>query len=296
MKPVIIWNPAAGRGRARRRWATFEAEMHHAGVVFEALTTERRGHARDLAARAVRDGASRLAAFGGDGTLHEVAEGVIASGDAAVAFLPAGTSCDFSRRLPRSSWLARLQSHTVREIDVVRIDCHDAAGRAVTAHAVNGANIGFVAAASAYFASLPLPAFLGADALAIASAFSAIRAHRPIHATVSIDGRTAESMALANATIYKTPSLAGGMRLPAIVDSDDGKAGFLFFATERRLPLLSIIPSLYRGRLDRHPRIRTGSAHELSVSTDTPAAIEADGEIVGFTPATFRTRPLRVVF
>ena len=277
MKPVVIWNPAAARGRARRRWIEFESQLRRAGIAYESIESERSGHARELAAEAVRNGATRIAAFGGDGTLHDVVNG---APHAEIVFLPAGTSCDFAKRLPPRSLAERLTSNIVRELDAVRMQTAGA-----TLIAVNGANIGFVANAVRYYDTLP--SMFGSDVLAIASAIAAFRHHRPLHGRITIEG-VSRSTTFANATVYATPYLVGAIRLPPVAEN----LGVTVFETDRRLPLLSIIPSLYRGRFDR---LRSQSAHCVSIETDAPASIEADGEIVGSTPATFTRTTVRIV-
>src|SRR2546425_10207196 len=84
MKPLIhahvVLNPAAGRGAAGRALDPIAREFHHQGWSVEVERTEGPGHGAELAARAVERGAQRIVAVGGDGTVHDVANGLLRHG------------------------------------------------------------------------------------------------------------------------------------------------------------------------------------------------------------------------
>src|SRR5262245_21475439 len=103
----VIVNPAAAGGRAMARWRRFERALHRKAIGDERSFTKEPRHATELAKAAVENGAERIAAFGGDGTLHEVVQ-AIAGTRVPLVFLPAGSSCDFAKDLPRRTLLERL--------------------------------------------------------------------------------------------------------------------------------------------------------------------------------------------
>ena len=73
----VIVNPAAAGGRGRKAAGLLLAELERRGVRCDAEWTRAPGHAVELAARAARDGVGRVVAVGGDGTVHEVAQGLL---------------------------------------------------------------------------------------------------------------------------------------------------------------------------------------------------------------------------
>ena len=96
--PLIIVNPAAGGGRARGFWT--QCATACAGLDFEVVETERRGDAANYAAQA---GDRVVIAVGGDGTAHEVVNGLLRRPNAKpprVGFLQRGTGADLRRSLP----------------------------------------------------------------------------------------------------------------------------------------------------------------------------------------------------
>jgi YegS/Rv2252/BmrU family lipid kinase len=94
----VILNPAAGGGAARRAREPLVRAFRRGGWAVELVVTERPGQATELAAQAVHDGAQRVIAVGGDGAVHEVANGLLAArASAAFGVVPIGTGNDFAK-------------------------------------------------------------------------------------------------------------------------------------------------------------------------------------------------------
>ncbi len=96
----MVLNPAAGRGAAARALDPIAREFQHQGWSVEVERTAGPGHGTELAARAVQAGAQRVVAVGGDGTVHEVANGLLRSpggADVALGVVPIGSGNDFAK-------------------------------------------------------------------------------------------------------------------------------------------------------------------------------------------------------
>jgi YegS/Rv2252/BmrU family lipid kinase len=136
----VIVNPAAGRGASGRAADRVARAFRAQGWVVELWRTDRPGHAAALASEATRAGAGRVIAVGGDGTVHEVANGLVASGsDAALGVVPAGSGDDFAKvlgtfRLVPEQAVARIVTSARRRVDV---------GRACGEYFVNSCGFGF---------------------------------------------------------------------------------------------------------------------------------------------------------
>lgn len=87
----VIFNPTAGGGRLLRSCGALERVALERGESLQWWQTRGRGHAEELAARAVSDGLPLVFAFGGDGTYNEVARGLLGS-PTALGALPGGTT------------------------------------------------------------------------------------------------------------------------------------------------------------------------------------------------------------
>ncbi len=154
--------------------------MRDAGVSFEVAETREPGDAVGLAERAAREYGVVVAA-GGDGTLHEVVNGLLRAGTGAVlGVLPLGSGDDFVKMLPSRDSVDRLAQGTARPYDAGRI----VAG--ATRYFANGMDIGFGAHASRNLhqgAAIPhrpwrLPRRTGPDPRALPEAPSAAAARR----------------------------------------------------------------------------------------------------------------------
>ncbi|MBK7336340.1 MAG: acylglycerol kinase family protein [Saprospirales bacterium] len=95
-----IVNPAGGNGTVQKRWPRIEAALLQAGVRFEVVFTEARGHATELARNAVESGWRHILAVGGDGTNNETVNGILQQqavppSEVCYALLPVGTGNDW---------------------------------------------------------------------------------------------------------------------------------------------------------------------------------------------------------
>jgi len=100
MQAKVIVNPVAGASTTYRKWPKISSLLRHIGLPFEFQYTEGVGHAIELAREATNNGCQLLVAVGGDGTVHEVANGILLSKDlneATIGIISTGTGGDFIR-------------------------------------------------------------------------------------------------------------------------------------------------------------------------------------------------------
>jgi YegS/Rv2252/BmrU family lipid kinase len=121
----IIVNPAAAGGRLGRQWPSLESALRRSGINAPVVFTEAPGHATELAAAAVQNGAGRVVVAGGDGTVCEAAEGLHRAGGGELAILPLGTGNDAARTLGvpldlTSAARAALNGR-LRRVDLIRV-------------------------------------------------------------------------------------------------------------------------------------------------------------------------------
>jgi diacylglycerol kinase (ATP) len=127
----LIVNPAAGRGAGRRAEGPVSRAFRAQGWAVDVLRSERPGHGAALAADALRQGARHLIAVGGDGTAHEVANGMLdappeTAADAALGVVPVGSGNDFAKIVGMYGYdparaVARLVTAQSRRFDAGRV-------------------------------------------------------------------------------------------------------------------------------------------------------------------------------
>src|SRR5205809_472398 len=112
MMPVadvhVILNPKSGGGRTQRQQTEITTSLTRLGVHAPLHVTRAAGHAEEIAFELANSGARVIAAAGGDGTVHEVGNGILRSGkSAALAVIPLGTGNDFAKVVPGALPLVR---------------------------------------------------------------------------------------------------------------------------------------------------------------------------------------------
>lgn len=136
----VILNPAAGGGRANRALDAIAREFHHQGWGIEVARTERPGHAAELAQQAAASGARRVVAVGGDGTVHEVANGLLRyGGDVLLGVVPIGTGNDFAKLV---GVYRQSPEGAVRRLATARPQAFDV-GKVLGEYFVNSVGFGF---------------------------------------------------------------------------------------------------------------------------------------------------------
>lgn len=118
---LVVRNPVAGRGRAQGEWNDVRRRLTAAGVAFDEAVTSRPLEAIEIAQKEAGNYACIVAA-GGDGTVHEVANGLMqAGGRTALGVIPLGSGDDFAKLLSSRDPIQRLTAQELRRFDIGRI-------------------------------------------------------------------------------------------------------------------------------------------------------------------------------
>lgn len=268
---VVIFNPKAGRGYARshveqaRSWAAPTADL---------WPTAGPGHGVELARTAVAQGYRRVIAAGGDGTVHEVANGLLQTTDAAVRFgtWPLGSSNDFAFSLGIDRWFA---GRGAMPLQPRPIDVGSVTSGSRQQFYVNCLGVGFngmvtiEARRIRWLRGLPL--------YALAFIRAMLWRFRTPELTVTLEDTT-----VTRPTLSLTVNLGkreGGFPLALGAKQDDGLFDYLHVADVKRWELLRYLPALILGRLPtNHPKIRTGTCCRVSVTGAWPLCVHLDGE------------------
>ena len=267
----VILNPTAGRGRARREWPGQAAALRNAGVSFDVVETREPGEAVGLAQRAARE-VDVVVAAGGDGTVHEVANGLLlAGGKAALGVLPLGSGDDFVKMLPLRDPVERLVQGTVRPFDAGRI----VAG--ATRYFANGMDIGFGAHGARNIRSVPgfitgFGAYLGALMLTLLR-------YPKLHVRVQLDDAPPFEQSTAMTAVMNGRCFGGSFHVCPDARADDGLLDLLLVEAIGRASILALVPKIMRGTHAGDRRLRLARARRVVIESQEPLLVEADGEI-----------------
>jgi YegS/Rv2252/BmrU family lipid kinase len=288
---ILICNSRSGRGGVGKTLPEVRSHLEQRELDYEVRYTEGSGHATELAREALAQGFRFLVAVGGDGTIHEVVNGMLAADkpvnpEAVLGIVAAGTGSDFIKTfgLPAtmpSHAVAHLDGSETFPIDIGKITYMDGDVSTVRYFA-NIAEVGLGAAAAARAARLPR--VLGPMVYFVAF-WLAVRKHRAARVTVDLVDRTYEGR-MNNLVVANGQFFGGGMKVaPKAVPTD----GLLDVQIEhaRKRDAIALMPKVYKGQHVPHPDILEAKRARLTIEADAPLPIEADGEILGTTPATF---------
>lgn len=270
----VIYNPAAGRGRAERLLKELPPSLA-AGV--ELRPTAKEGQGVELARRACEEGFAKVVAAGGDGTVHEVANGVLQSDRRDVVFStwPIGSANDFAFTLGLDVWWKQREQNPALEVLEVDVGRVTAPGR--ERYFVDAVGVGFNGMVTVesrktkWLAGLPLYAWAFLKAM--------VRHFATPNMTIRFDDREVTGPTLALSIL--NAQREGNFPLRPDASLTDGQFDYMHAKKLTRLHLVRYLPAMVRGKLpEGHPRLSLGRAARVEVRSDAPLCVHADGEFV----------------
>jgi YegS/Rv2252/BmrU family lipid kinase len=291
---VFLVNPASANGSTGRRWPELARRAAASGLDGEALLSERPGHLAELAAAAAAGGATEIIVVGGDGSVHEVVDGLAraeACEHVELAMIPFGTGRDFARslRIPRGvdDALAVAQDGRVRTVDLGRATYTTPSGAAV-AYFANFAGAG-ISGAIADRANRTTKA-LGGRLSFIWATLAVFSRWQPTEMTIEIDGDRRDVLLL-EALAMNGDYTAGGMWVAPEASLADGTFDVVLIGDFSKVEFTTTFPKIYRGTHVSHAKVEIVRARELRVDAPSPLPIVLDGEQPGTTPVRFEVVP-----
>lgn len=234
-----------------------------------------------------------LVAVGGDGTVFEVVNGMRESGsaEAALGIVPFGTGNDIARAAGirnEPEALRALLAGTTRALDLIEVQCRVNGTEAVR-HALLFASVGITS--ELLRRTTPrLKKVCGQRLAYIAGLLLALRDFRTPLMRITCDGQAVRNR-FAFACANNGETFGGGMRIAPGARLDDGRLNVNLIEAVGWWETLRHLPKLLRGTHISHPKVRYQTALSVSIETETPVEVAADGDLIGSTPARFQVQP-----
>lgn len=305
--PLVIINPASAGGATRDAWPAIASSLRTHFGAFACAFTSAKGDATLIAARETQAGRRLVIACGGDGTISEVANGILQAGAGAeLGVLPSGTGGDFRRTLgisDRTAEAARaLREGRARRMDVGRVAFRNDAGEVEKRYFLNVASLGMGGAVVERVKEKPLawlPAnaarMLGGRVAFAAAALQTTLSFSPRTVEIRLDEHPAFRLRLVNLCIANARYFGGGMKVAPTARLNDG---LLDIVSIGDMSALSVLANSYRIYLGTHlglQKVEHTRAKKLTVNAtgdgDENVMLEVDGELAGRLPATFEVVP-----
>ena len=266
---------------ARARATLAHAVVDALGEPVEVFVTEAVGHAREIAGAAVRRGARLVIAWGGDGTINEVAS-ALAFGEVPLGIVRAGSGNGLARELGVDARadvaIANALAATPQPMDVGEIE-----GRLFA----NIAGIGVDAFVASRFSLARRRGFLGYVGISA----KALATYVPTRYRITSDGTCVDARAVL-VTIANSAQFGNGARIAPGARVDDGLLDLVVLQERWRLATISQLPRLFNGTVARIRGCTIQQIREVTIEADLPMTFHVDGEpVVGGTRLIARVHP-----
>ena len=290
-KFLAIVNPAAGGGRSAKLAGAQLSRLKAKGLRVDAIASMAPGHAVQLAREAYEQGYRRFLAVGGDGTAHEIINGIFSregkTDRIELGFLPLGTGNSFLRDFTdksAESSIEALFAGRKRRVDVLRL--RHAAG---TIYSLNLLSVGFTADVGALanrrFKSLGHLGYL------LGVFVRVLQLKRRAFKLRCDDETSWDERRCLFLTFNNSKYTGGTMLIAPNADPSSGFIEFVRWGPIGRLGLLKMLPRLYDGTHTKHPLSETRRVKKVEFALDAPVDVMIDGEIVTVTALTIDILP-----
>lgn len=277
----VVLNPASGGGSGARLRPEIERELGRRGVAYSIEETTGPGDAVEIA-RAVNGREVRaVVAAGGDGTIHEVANGLLRAADEGgrpppLGIIPTGTGNDFAKTIEGSTDRERiydlLAAGRPHAYDVGRVEW-DGGGE----YFINSMGTGIDVEVVRQIERLPrLPGVVGY----LVGLVRGLLGYRPVLARFRVDGEAMERTIMI-AAIGNGPCVGGGFYLCPDARPDDGRFDICIVNRLGLTGIVRTVPRVMRGTHARSPAVEMHRARtaEIEIGDGSPLVFQLDGEL-----------------
>jgi YegS/Rv2252/BmrU family lipid kinase len=302
--PLVIVNPKSAGGSTHERWREIASDLRAHFGPYNVAFTLRAGGGIPIAKDAALEGRKLVIACGGDGTINEVANGILQSGtDCELGIFPSGTGGDFRRTLgipstPRDAAMTLKKGET-RTIDVGRVTFQNFNDETESRYFLNVSSFGLATSiiervkTSNSFRWLPSPYLRGKASFAISSAQEVLDM-RYSTVRIRIDDGEERTLNTLNFSVANARFFGGGMKIAPRAKLSDGLLDIINIGDINTARIILNAYSLYTGSHVDLREVRSAQAKKVEaalVDTTREIHIEIDGELPGKLPAVFEIVP-----
>lgn len=297
----VVVNPVAGSGRMRRVWPSAREALTRRFGELIVEETAAVGEASLYARKLALEGAEIVIAAGGDGTISEVADGLLrAGGGSQLGIMPAGTGSDLARGLGLDGGVeaaaARIASGSTRTIDVGCVNYIDEHGALASRHFINISSLGVSGPTARAVNDAKTGDRVSGKAVFLWHTVRELIRYRFQDVRISVDGQPPFEARIALVAVANGRFFGGGMMIAPDAILDDGLLDIVVIHGRSKLSLIKDIRLVYSGA---HRTLASCTflrgqkvvIEPLGDPLENGALLDVDGESPGHIPATFEIRP-----
>lgn len=301
---LFIINPNAGVKKGTRNWPMIHSLLDKAGLIYEYIFTENRGHAIQLVCENIEKGYRNIAVVGGDGTLNEALNGIFEQKacdplEISLGMIPVGTGNDWCRMfgipfdyagavdvlMKKKTFLQDVGKVTFFRNDIP-----------VTRYFMNVAGMGYDALVAKKTNLLKEKGF-GGPLVYFYFIFTSLFQYKFMDAVIRIDEETIFNGSIFSMNVGICKYNGGGMMQVPYAIPDDGLLDVILIKKASKLFVIRNANKLYDGSHINLSPVKTFRGKTVKIDSPGKIYLEADGESLGHTPMSFEilTRRLKVI-
>jgi diacylglycerol kinase (ATP) len=293
-KTMLIFNPKADWGHASTAVVELRPLVEELGGGDWSETTHPT-HATELARQAAESGYSLVVAVGGDGTVHEVINGLMQVPSEArprLGIVPLGSGNDFAHSIgitgsPAES-LKKIYAGQTKHIDVGAFNF----GKGQREYYNNTFGLGFDATVTIRTKNLThIRGFL-MYLVAVLQTIALNHEAPMMHISTDTESWDEETIMM---VLCNGPREGGGFLVAPGSDSSDGFLNYASVCHVSRLMMLRLIPEVMKGTHGRFKQVRLGKLHWMKIQVEKPVTVHADGEVIAGFDSDIRNVTVEVV-
>lgn len=255
-----------------------------------------------MAQKAIDRGFQTIVVHGGDGTINEVINGLLAGEKKEIflALLPSGTGADLVRTLGISHSLSQAARQAVQgsaqRLDIGQVQFTDPEGRPARRVFANVTDVGFGGDVVRYVNSHSKR--LGGKLSFLKGLLVTLFRYKNKTIRITLDDREKLEIRASSIVVANGQYFGGGMWVAPEAHLQDGLFEVVIVGDVSKADVLANTRRLYKGTLAEHPKVKTFKATTVGLDSDEEVLIDLDGELVGRLPARFQILPakLSVIF
>ena len=299
---TVVINPASGNGLAIKQWKTAERILQSKGFNYNVCHTKPKGKTIEMVKGIIENGCNHLIIMGGDGTLNEVANGIMlqkryASHEIKVGVVPIGTGNDWIKT-------ANIPTNTYDAINIICAGNTSLQDVGCATYQINGSKHirYFVNTAGSGLDSIVINKVsqkksagkkkLTNKLVYILTLLAEFTKYKPIEVTLETDNGTTLKGNMLNFAIGIGKYNGGGMLPFPNANPRNNLFEVLFISDMPKIRMLFALPKLFSGTLDKVKEVKYIRSKKIKLSSTTPIFAETDGEVIGYTPILFDIEPL----
>jgi diacylglycerol kinase (ATP) len=290
---LVIYNPNAGRGKVQTYWRQVEKALLDAGLVFDSVPTKGYADALHIARQAPQK-YSTIISVGGDGTAHEIVNGLMRASNGletiALGLVPMGNGDDFAKIIPPETeigqrpfnWeeaVRKIARGQTRLFDVGMMSGDNLRHELSPGphYFINSMDVGFGAHAARNYITVP-PQITGVFAYLAAILKTMVR-YPKLHLRIHLDDQPPIDKTTTITAVMNGRCFANSFWVAPNSRADDGLFDIMVTDAVSRPTILRVIPKLMKGQHLDEPILRMYRAQKVVLESDQPLLVEADGEL-----------------